>query len=569
MAEFSSEEKRQLEPFVTSVNDDIFCVKDMQGMVGAAYARYSRAKGGFREVLLKEFIKEGVIDPVHAAELIERILIAYGDDSVGELEGGHVSFENISILATKEIEERRIGGSPIEQSTRYVFYDQKINGTYRYYREPKIMASPFAAEYEATMDFAFDTYCSFIEPMKEYYGNLKSLEDAEYDINGDGVKEHYADLKTSDDQKAFRVTYNADLRTKACDTLRSLLPIATQTNVGIFGNGRFFQNALTALYTSPFAEANDIGVKAHTELNKTIPAYVKRAKRNEYLAANHVAMQKLADELFNSVEPQQPDEAIDLLDYGDDELAEQLHAEANFSASTVKHLRQQEFDMFTISCMLYPYVRHPFRQVRNMVRKLSDDHRMRIAAAYVGNRTTRRDRPYRAFESGYPYTFDLVTDFGTYKDLMRHRMNTQLRQRFSPLLGFAMPEDMATAGFASKAEECQRRVLELYEKLYPTLRNEASYVTLHGNRIRWMLGMNDREAFHLLELRTVPQGHPSYRKVSQHMHSVIRKQSPWRAEAMKFVDYNDYFWTRGDSEARQRVKERELDERLKKEKGEA
>ena len=84
-----------------------------------------------------------------------------------------------------------------------------------------------------------------------------------------------------------------------------------------------------------------------------------------------------------------------------------------------------------------------------------------------------------------------------------------------------------------------------------------------------MLGMNDREAFHLLELRPVPQGHPSYRKVSQHMHSVIKKQSPWRADAMKFVDYNDYFWTRGDSEARQRVKERELEERLKKEKGEA
>src|SRR3989344_7488174 len=192
---FTDEEKKLLEPYVTDTDGDVFCVRGMHGMAGAAYARYSRAKGGFREVLLKEFIKEGVIDPVHAEELIERILIAYGDDSVGELEGGHVSFENISILATKEIEERRIGGSPIEQSTRYVFYDQKINGKYRYYREPKIMASPFAAEYEATMDFAFDTYCSFIEPMKEYYGNLKSLEDAEYDINGDGVKEHYADLK--------------------------------------------------------------------------------------------------------------------------------------------------------------------------------------------------------------------------------------------------------------------------------------------------------------------------------------------------------------------------------------
>src|SRR3989344_2909454 len=138
---FTEEEKKLLEKYVTSAEDDIFAVKAMEGMVGAAFARYSRAKGGFREVLLNEFIKEGVIDPKHADQLIERILIAYGDDSVGELEGAHVSFENISILATKEIEERRIGGSPIEQSTRYVFYDQRIEGKYRYYRDSKIMAS--------------------------------------------------------------------------------------------------------------------------------------------------------------------------------------------------------------------------------------------------------------------------------------------------------------------------------------------------------------------------------------------------------------------------------------------
>ncbi|MBI4091047.1 MAG: FAD-dependent thymidylate synthase [Candidatus Komeilibacteria bacterium] len=565
---FTHEEKKLLEPYVTSVDGDIFSVKAMHGMVGAAYARYSRAKGGFREVLLKEFIKEGVIDPVHAAELIERILIAYGDDSVGELEGAHVSFENISIVATKEIEERRIGGSPIEQSTRYVFYDQKINDKYRYYREPRIMASPFAAEYEATLDFVFDTYCELIEPMKTYYQGLKAMDDAEYDINADGVKEKYADLTDPNDQKAFRVTYNADLRTKACDTLRALLPIATQTNVGIFGNGRFFQNVVTALYTSPFTEANQIGDAAFRELNKVIPAYVKRAKRNEYLIANHAAMQAIVDELLGGVAPQRVDENIDLLDYGDDAITERLKEEPDFNASTVRHARQIEFDVFTITCMLYPYARHPFRQLRHIVRKLSEAHRMRIAAAYVGNRTTRRDRPYRAFESGYPYTFDLVTDFGTYKDLMRHRMNTQLRQRFSPLLGFAMPPDLEIAGHADKARECHVKVAALYEKMVPTQKEEASYVTLHGNYVRWLMGMNDREAFHLLELRTTPQGHPSYRKASQLMHQAIRKQSAWRADAMNFVDYNEYFWARGDAEARQRAKERTLEERLKKEKGE-
>src|SRR3954466_2684771 len=111
---FTEEEKKLLENYVTSSEANVFAVKNMAGMVGAAYARYSRAKGGFREVLLKEFIEEGNIDPRHADELIQRVLIAYGDDSVGELEGAHVSFEQITMLAAKEIEDRRIGGSPIE-----------------------------------------------------------------------------------------------------------------------------------------------------------------------------------------------------------------------------------------------------------------------------------------------------------------------------------------------------------------------------------------------------------------------------------------------------------------------
>src|SRR2546425_1147218 len=115
--QFTPEEIETLKAYVTDPTGDVFVIKNLPGIVGAAYARYSRAPGGFRQVFLKEFIKEGQIDAKRASELIERVLVAYGDDSVGELEGAHVSFENISILATKEIEDRRIGGSPIEQST--------------------------------------------------------------------------------------------------------------------------------------------------------------------------------------------------------------------------------------------------------------------------------------------------------------------------------------------------------------------------------------------------------------------------------------------------------------------
>src|SRR5690606_28066968 len=140
------------------------------------------------------------------------------------------------------------------------------------------------------------------------------------------------------------------------------------------------------------------------------------------------------------------------------------------------------------------------------------ERRKGIVEAYVGDRVTRRDRPGRAFEAGYPYTFDMVTDFGTYKDLERHRMTTQLRQKFSPELGFAMPEDLIEAGYADRVQECHDLALALYRRMLPDLPEEASYATLHGSKVRWVIGFNDREAHHLIELRTTPQGHASYRR---------------------------------------------------------
>jgi hypothetical protein len=187
-----------------------------------------------------------------------------------------------------------------------------------------------------------------------------------------------------------------------------------------------------------------------------------------------------------------------------------------------------------------------------------------VFATYVGERQTRRDRPGRAFESGYPYTFDLCTDFGTYKDLERHRMCTQLRQRFTPTVGFAMPADLVEAGFEGRVQAAVDRAALLYQRLAPELRDAASYATLHGSKVRWVLGINDRALMHMIELRTQPAGHPSYRKVCQEMHKLVGARSPWRAAAMKFADHGSYESARGDSEAKQRVKEAALADRISK-----
>lgn len=559
MAKFTDEDKRQLAKYVTDTEGDIFVVTNLERLAGAVFARYSRAQGGFREILLKEFVKDGEIDEAKVHGLIDRVLIAFGDDSVGELAGAHLALENISILATKEIEDRRIGGSPIEQSTRYVFYDQRgADGNYRYYRDAKVMASRHAQAYVETMDFIFGTYCGLVEPMKAFYMERHPLDAAAYDVVGDGVKRRLAELTDEKHRKSFTITYNSDIRTKACDTLRALLPIATLTNVGLFGNGRFYQTALTHCFSSPIDEARAIAEKAKAELAKVIPHYVQRAKPNDYVIGTRSAMAVLAKTLFAGVAAEDASE-VDLLDRGGEGIVKALQAGTVLHPQAVERAILDEEDNLALALMLYPHLSHPLRQIRAVVRGLSDDKRRAIRDVYVGERQTRRDRPGRALEAGYPNTFDLVTDFGTYKDLERHRMMTQQRQRYTPTLGFNMPPDLVLAGYADKAQACVDKAVALYEALSGEFPEQASYATLHGSRVRWTLGINDRALMHMIELRTTPQGHPSYRRICQMMHDAVTARTAWRGEAMKFADHNDYASARGDSEARQRVKEAALD----------
>jgi len=201
----------------------------------------------------------------------------------------------------------------------------------------------------------------------------------------------------------------------------------------------------------------------------------------------------------------------------------------------------------------------PYRE-----RELSPQEKQEIFETYAGERKTRRDRPDRALEAGYPFTFDLIGDFGIYRDLQRHRMLTQQRQLLNPYLGFADNDDIRLAGFQAKIDAVREKAERLYEKIKQECgRIAAQYAVLFGHRIRFTMGMNLREAEHMTELRTTPQGHPSYRQICQEMARQILEICPWAEEVLKFVDYGQYTWARADSEAKQRVLEKELEERLK------
>jgi thymidylate synthase ThyX len=174
---FTPEEERLLSRYVTNLHGNVFVLKNLPEVIkGALFSRYSRSPKGLRRLLLDEFIsnpeiglalveaaaKEDGADPTLAVQKAEafydRILDGYGDDSVAELGGVHVAFENISNIATKVIEDARIGGSPLEKSSRYVLFNKKVNGDYLFYKEPVVLDSKSKQQFMDTMHLLFNTY---------------------------------------------------------------------------------------------------------------------------------------------------------------------------------------------------------------------------------------------------------------------------------------------------------------------------------------------------------------------------------------------------------------------------
>lgn len=548
-----------IESYVTNLDDDVFAIHGLPGLVGAVMARYSRAETGLRETLLREFVKEDRLKLKKASRLIERVLIAYGDDSVGELEGAHLSFERISMLATKVIEHRRIGGSPIEQSTRYIRFDYPDeDGRYRYHVPAGVRGTAHQETYERLMDRIFDGYREMWEPTVRYLESQKSLESAVYDIgSGESLYEDQTDDKS---RAAFERTWRNDIKTKACDVMRGFLPLATLANVGLFGNGRYFQHLISKLWTSNLDEANELGTRAHEELSKVIPHYVKRARRLDYTRANDRAMQALAARHFQGLDNGPATELVEPDNAFTAERLAEAAASGSLNAETVRAARLEEEHLSFLASLVYPHARGSYRAVRARLAELPEASRQEVMDAYYGTRRTRRDRPERGLEHGYPHLYDMVTEWGVYKDLMRHRMATIQVQALVPDMGFEMPAELEAAGTAAIGKRVIAAAEELYAYLDEHVPAAREYAFLQGHRMRWMIGINDRALMHMLELRTTPQGHTNYRLASQEMHRLLERVRPERAARMTFVNHDPVYWSREASEAYQRVKEARLGE---------
>lgn len=511
--DFTPDECRALAPYFTNVDRPVFALRNLPEVVKAAlFARYSRSPKSLRRLFLDEFLEPGSAPPVHLAavegssgagagvarseRLFARVLAEYGDDSVAQLGGAHVAVEGASNLLTKALEWGRLMAY-LEQSTRYIPYTQRSGGCWRYH-VPAELADPAVRErYGCTLDRAFDTYARWIEPAVAHFTAL--LPHAGSEPAG-----------------AFQAT----ARAQALDALRGLLPAATTSNVGIFGSGQAYELLLLRLRAHPLAEVRACAEAMRAELEQVIPAFLSRVDRAErggtwsaYLAAARADTERVAYELLARARPEPRDE-VTLTDWDAD--------------GEVK----------VVAACLYAVSALPDDQLLARARAMAPGERAAVLRAYVGERQNRRHKPGRAFERT-SYRFDVVADYGAFRDLQRHRLLTLEWQRLSPDLGYATPAAVEAIGAAADWHEVMAEAAELHGALCAAgLVEVAPYVLPMAYRIRFYMELNAREAMHLIELRTTPQGHPAYRRIAQQMHALIAARHPAIAAAMRFADHS-------------------------------
>ncbi len=499
----TAEERALLGRYLTDPDGEVFALTDLPEVVkGALFARYSRYGGSLKRLFVDEFADDlATEDPAaRAAQLYDRIFSEYGDDSVAQLGGAHVALEDVSNLVTKRIEWGRLAAY-LEQSTRYIPYDSQPGGRYRYHRDADIMAGRHADAYLRELDAIFEIYAALVPEVLTW------------------VRERWPR-----DEATSGFVYTNATKAKALDLLRGLLPAATTSNLGMFASGQSYEGLLLRLRSDPLAESREVADRLLTELRKVIPSFLTRVDRpdrggawSEYLARTRDETRALARELVTP-ELVQPAELVTLVDHAPRDPV--------------------DAEVALVTAALYPHVTIPEAQLEAEVRTWDADRRAAVLRAYVGDRTNRRHRPGRGFERVW-YRFDVLGDYGGFRDLQRHRMLTIEWQDLTTEHGYETPPELEEAGVDHRWREALERSAALYEQLLPDHPVQAQYAVCFAYRVRYVMQLNARAAMQMLELRSTPQGHPQYRRVVQEMHRLIRDEAGHTAvaDAMRHVDH--------------------------------
>ena len=497
---FTAAERALLEPHFTNLDRPVFGLVNLPETVkGALFARYSRYPGTLRRLFLEEFADDvpagerpfDGIEGERAAGLYERVFIGYGDDSIAQVGGAHVACEWVSNVLTKLLQRGRLAAY-LEQSTRYIPYDLPMEdgGGYRYFADAEL-----GPAYATAMDELFAIYSRSLETVQGW-----------------------AAERWPRDAEQPEGAWRSSIRAKALDLLRGLLPAATLSHVGIYASGQAYEQLLLRLAASPLPEAREYGELLLAELKHVIPSFVARVERPDrggdwvaHLRERREATERAVARLGLDRRGGDPVPSVDLV-----------------------HVDGTEDDLLAAS--LYESAGASEPQIRARLAALDPIERAELIGELAGERRNRRHRPGRGWEA-VRYRFEIVSDYGGFRDLQRHRMLTCQWQRLGPELGAGVPDEVREAGAGDEYE----RALELSRREFDRLEvaglaAAAPYALCLGYRIRYVLDLNAREAMHLCELRSGREGHPTYRAVAQAMHERISQVHPAIGAAMSHVD---------------------------------
>jgi thymidylate synthase ThyX len=505
---FTTEEEVLLSRYFTNLDGPVFALINLPEVIkGALFARYSRSSKSLRRLFLDEFVGEldvsgdttldATVGLKRAEQLYARVFNEYGDDSVAQLGGVHLACEQASNILTKVLERGRLMAY-LEQSTRYIPYDVRLeSGHYRYIREPAILDSSLGARYVGEMDRMFDTYSELL-PRLQAFVQQRSPAPA-------GVS---------------AMSHRQAVRAACLDALRGLLPAGSLSSVGIYGTGQSYELLLLRMRSHPLPEARRYADLMLEELRKVIPSFLTRVDRPErggawstYLRVTETAARDVVEGFWPAEAPQSG-AGVSLTDFdpkGEDKV---------------------------LAAICYPYSNLGDDELLRRVRTLSVGQRAELVSAYVGSRVNRRHRPGRAFERT-DYRFDVVADYGAFRDLQRHRLLSIEWQPLGTDLGYEVPELVSEAGLEHRYAESLERSRALHDALAKYFPQMSGYAVALAFNIRFTMQMNAREAMHVLELRSTSQGHPAYRRVVQEMHRLIADEAGHAAiaGAMSFVEH--------------------------------
>ncbi len=506
---FTDEESLVLSRYFTNLDKPVFALVNLPEVVkGALFARYSRSAKSLRRLFLDEFYNTGdpgavlgVAGVTRAEALYERMLAEYGDDSVAQLGGVHLACEQASNILTKVLERGRLMAY-LEQSTRYVPYDRPMpDGSYRYYVPDEVTSSGMGDMFRKHMNSLFAAYSHVVEAVETRL---------------------FASVPKDDGDSDF--VYRSSIRSLALDTARGILPACVLSNVGIYGSAQAFEALVLRMRASELAEVRTYAEMIKAELDKVIPAFLIRLDRSD---RGGIWVEYLEERRKPAGGVHVPDSSGS--GEGDD--------------VSVRLLRFDEDGERRIAAgIIFAQSGCSMSIAQEMADSLTNNDLYRLISEYAGKRRNRRHKPGRAFEET-SYLFEIECDYGAFRDLQRHRMLSIEWQLLGTSLGYAVPDLIHDFELEEQYKAVMERSKEVYEMLAKVCsRAVSAYAVPMAYRIRFTMSLNAREAFHLIELRSLPQGHSSYRKVAQAMYRSIETVARHKcvAAAMKFVDLGDY-----------------------------